>query len=225
MDEWRARLKEALAKKGLDMKKASLGADLNAAAVAQIVSGKDPQASTLIKLATAHGISLDEVLLNSVPVLSTPSTGEPRFARVVGACAAGLWFDASDPPQVVADPVPYVPTRYLHLEQTAYRVVGPSMNLRKIDDGDYVIVVPYWQVRDALQDNDLVVVEKTRDGGLVERTIKEVVVRDRTVELTPRSSDARYQEPIVVPRRFNPRDYQEVEVVGLVIGRYAPLAA
>ncbi len=223
MDDWRARLKEALARKGLNMKEASLGADLNATAVQQIVKGKDPQASTLQKLATAHGISLDEILLNRQAVDVQPQTAEVRLARVAGTVAAGLWFSADAPPQVEAEPVPYVPCRYPDLEQKAYKVSGPSMNRRRIEDGDFVIAVPYWEARVGFQDNDIVVVQRHRDGDLVELTVKEVAVRKTEIHLVPRSTDPQFQEPIVIPRDPNEDGYDSVEIVGLVVGRFSAL--
>jgi len=122
-------------------------------------------------------------------------------------------------------PVPFVPTRYAELEQRAYRVVGPSMNMRAIHDGTFVITVRYWEVRTQPQDGDIVVVERRRDGGLVERTLKEVVIRPGQIELTPRSSDDRFKEPIVIPRHLdaNPSEPLEVEIIALVIGCYSPI--
>lgn len=221
MDNWRDRLHAALKAKGLNMKSASLGADLNPTAVQQIVKGKDPQASTLQKLASTHELSLDEILLNRAGSSAQPQAAEVRLARVAGTVAAGLWFSADAPPQVEAEPVPYVPCRYPDLEQRAYKVSGPSMNRRRIDDGDFVIAVPYWQARVGFQDADIVVVQRHRDGDLVELTVKEVAVRPTEIHLVPRSTDPLYQDPIVIPRDPNEDGYDSVEIVGLVVGRYS----
>ena len=223
MDNWRERLHAALKAKGHNMKSASLSADLNPAAVQQIVKGKDPQASTLQKLASKHGLSLDEILLGRPAADAQPQTADVRLARVAGTVAAGLWFSADAPPQVESEPVPYVPCRYPDLEQTAYKVSGPSMNRRRIEDGDYVITVPYWQARVGVQDADIVVVQRHRDGDLVELTVKEIVVRLTEIHLMPRSTDPQFQEPIVIPRDPNADGYDSVEIVGLVVGRYSPL--
>ncbi|WP_407529396.1 LexA family protein [Methylobacterium oryzisoli] len=239
MDNWRERLRQALEQKGLTMKSASLGAGLNQAAVQQIVSeGKDPRASTLTKLAEAHDLSLDAIMLGEgqariemqrSAVLSFPTRARDRspqavrLAPVAGTVGAGIWFELDTPPQVESEPVPYVPCRFPELEQTAYKVVGPSMNKRRIHDGDFVIAVPYWDARVALQDNDIVVVQRHDDGGKVEWTVKEVSVKRDEIHLIPRSTDPAHQEPVVIPRSYQPDDYRKVEIVGLVVGKFSPL--
>jgi SOS-response transcriptional repressor LexA len=105
-------------------------------------------------------------------------------------------------------------------EQFAYRVAGPSMNLRGINDGDYILAVPYWNVRTSPQDGDLAVIERSRDGGEVERTVKEIVVEHDVIKLMPRSSDPAYQEPIVIPRHLERDTFERVAIIALVIGAY-----
>lgn len=141
-------------------------------------------------------------------------------ARVAGLVAAGMWLEDSYIDGAVYDPVPIVLARYRDVPQTAYRVRGLSMDLMNIRDGEYVITVPYWVARTAFQDDDVVVVER-RDGHKIERTCKQVVVRSDCVELWPRSTQAAFQEPLIVPiDRTADEDGQQVEVVGLVIGKH-----
>lgn len=224
MEKWRERLKAALEAKGLTMKAASVQAGLNEAYVSEVLRGNEPKAKQLISLAEKLGLSLDEVLLGRDEARPEILRSEsPKLAHVVGVVQAGLWYDESHPPQVEYEPIPYVPTRYPNLKQVAYRVQGSSMNLRKIEDGDFVIAVPYWEVRIAPQDRDLVVVERRRDGGEIERTVKEVAIQPEHIELWPRSSDPAWQKPILIPRDQQPSDFVEVEIVGLVVGRYSPL--
>lgn len=223
MDDWRERLKKALADKGLDMKAASLGANLNSSAVQQIISqGKDPRAATLLQLADAHGLSLDAILLNR----DTASTvkahpRDVRLAPVVGTVAAGLWFSLDAPPQIESEPVPYVPCRYPDLEQTAYKVSGSSMDKRRIEDGDFVIAVPYWEARMSPVAGDIAVIQRERDGGLVEMTIKEVEITKDSVRLIPRSTDPSFQDVVTIPRTRSPDDYGLVSIVGLVVGKFS----
>lgn len=143
-----------------------------------------------------------------------------KSAPVVGVVQAGLWYDASIPPQVNDDPIPYVPTRFKMHDQFAYRVAGPSMNLKGINDGDYILVVPYWHVRTSPQDGDLAVIERSRDNGETERTVKEIVVEREVIKLMPRSSDPAFRDPIVIPRDRANDSYERVEIVALVIGAY-----
>lgn len=95
------------------------------------------------------------------------------------------------------------------------------MDLLRIFDGDYVITVPYWEVRASFQNNDVVVVER-REGHRFERTCKQIKVHKDRVELWPRSSHEAFQEPLVILiNREETESGEEVEVIGLVIGRHA----
>ena len=78
--------------------------------------------------------------------------------------------------------------KYAGLEQFAFKVRGLSMDQLRIFDGDYIVCVPYWQARPAVQSEDIVVVER-RDGHKIERTCKQLLVVKRGFELWPRSSD------------------------------------
>lgn len=223
MSDWRERLRQALKEKGLDMKAASLGANLNPSAVQQIISqGKDPRAGTLQQLADAHGLSLDAILLNREPSSTlNPQDREVRLAPVVGTVAAGLWFSLDAPPQIESEPVPYVPCRYPDLEQRAYKVQGSSMDKRRIEDGDFVIAVPYWEARMSPVAGDIAVIQRQRDGGLVEWTVKEVDITKDSVRLIPRSTDPSFQDVVTIPRTRSTDDYGEVAIVGLVVGKFS----
>lgn len=226
MDSWRPKLLRKIeSNPNLDMKKVSLGAGLNPAAVQQMLKGakgkkpKDPQLSSFLAVLNYLEMSFDELMTGAVPV------EVPKSVPVIGETAAGLWLEPDSWDEAKYPPVPFVPTRYAELEQRAYRVVGPSMNLASIHDGTFVITVKYWEVRNQPQDGDIVVVERRRDGGLVERTLKEIVIREDRIELTPRSSDERFKDPIIIPRNLSPGDADtlQVEIVALVIGSYAPI--
>jgi SOS-response transcriptional repressor LexA len=144
-----------------------------------------------------------------------------KMAPVIGTVAAGAWVEYDGLESDDAEEVPFIPGRYAALEQAAYRVQGPSMNRLRILDGDYVIAVPYWLARQSLADGDVVVIERRR-GQLLERTCKQIVVRPDVVELWPRSTDIRYQTPIIVPLSHDMEepDGTTIEVVGLVVGRF-----
>lgn len=150
--------------------------------------------------------------------VTSPIVTEP--VHVYGVVAAGLWLEDGDWQISKFDPVPVVPMKYRGVEQTAWKVLGPSMDLAGILDGGYVVTVPYWEVRIAVQDNDLVVVER-RDGSKIERTVKQAVIGPNRVELWPRSSSSDYQTPILIPRDHK-HDGSQVEIVGLVVGFYRP---
>ncbi|WP_163006083.1 LexA family protein [Methylobacterium brachiatum] len=224
MTDWRDRLKRVLDERDIDMKKASLKAGLNAAAVQQIIKGNDPKASTLQQLASSNDLSLDEILLGRPqPSTAEHIKNEVRLAPVVGTAAAGIWFSFDAPPQVEPEPVPYVPCRYPDLAQTAYKVVGSSMNRRNVHDGDFVVTVPYWEARMAPVAGDIAVIERSRDGGLVELTIKEIEVTRESVRLVPRSTEPEYQDVVTIPRTMRPEMYEGITIVGLVVGKFSTI--
>jgi SOS-response transcriptional repressor LexA len=145
-----------------------------------------------------------------------------KYVSVRGECAGGRWmeYEVGDP---TYETVPVVPTKFTALEQFAFRVRGGSMDRAKILDGDYVICVPYFMARAALTDGDVVVVERRR-GGLYERTCKVVELRPgEGVALASRSSDPRHADPLLIVNGESQDDGTEIEVVGLVIGRYSPI--
>ena len=148
--------------------------------------------------------------------LENPVT--PKLANVYGVVAAGLWFEDDGWQTPKFEDVPVVPMKYRGVQQTAWKVIGPSMDLVGIIDGGFVVTVPYWEVRVAPQDNDLVVVEQ-RDGSKIERSVKQVLILPETIELWPRSSSPEFQRPIVIPRDHS-ADSSAVELIGLVVGFY-----
>lgn len=140
---------------------------------------------------------------------------------VRGKVAAGLWMLHDD----IVDEVdiPAIP-RKDGLEQFAFQVSGNSMDKLGILHDWYVVCVPYWLSREALTQDDIVVVER-RNGQLVERTCKQIALTPTHYELWPRSSDARWQEPIRILRTDPEKgeDGTEVEVVGRVVWKCAPV--
>lgn len=146
---------------------------------------------------------------------------EVSIIPVRGQAAAGVWLEYDGLQDEAFSPVPAVLTRYKRTTQFAYRIAGPSMDKARIFDGDYVICVDYWTVRARPETGDIVVVER-RQGQLIERTCKQIVVVKDGFELWPRSSDARFQDPIRIAAQHDSDDGIEVEVVGLVIGQFVP---
>lgn len=145
-----------------------------------------------------------------------------RHVQVHGEVAAGVWQEEETWDEERYDSVPIVPGRFERLDQRAFYVRGPSMDQKDIFDGDFVITVKYFELREHPVDGDIVVITRTR-AGLCERTVKQVAVFPDRIELWPRSSDARYQTPIVVMRDRDPDDDTTVEITDMVIGKYRPL--
>lgn len=148
-----------------------------------------------------------------------------RSIPVLGEVAAGVWEEAAaidlanfDEQQLASQGVEFIPVDVLGYERArlfSLRVRGPSMNLI-YPDGRYVVIAPAAEA--GIRNGDIVVVRRNR-AGLVETTLKELVVDEAgVVELWPRSTDERYQEPV----RLNPRDQGQDRpvILGVVVADY-----
>lgn len=176
------------------------------------------------------GEQTSETMLNSSKVngliLSPETNNAPPLEPVVqvpvrGEVSAGKWLEFDDFDAGRYDPIFMIAGRYPVSDQFAFKVSGTSMDKARIFDGDFVVCVPYWRARSALTAGDLVVVERRR-GPVFERTIKELVIQPKQYELWPRSTDPRFQQPIIIPKGdpMAEADGTVVEVVGLVIASY-----
>jgi SOS-response transcriptional repressor LexA len=148
---------------------------------------------------------------------------DPVLVPVRGNTACGLWAENGRFHDQEYPPIPAVPTNYKNVEQFAFRVVGMCMDKARIVDGDFVVCVPFWVARTSIVDGDIVVIER-RQGQVVERTCKQAHVENGSVSFRPRSTDPAFL-PVVIPDKNEPVDDTGavVEIVGLVIGRYAPI--
>lgn len=147
---------------------------------------------------------------------------------VRGTVAAGRWLEheKADLDLTGDYQVPALPSGYGRpSDQFAYKVEGLSMDKRRILPGDFVVCVPYYVARAAPTSGDIVVIERTR-GQLVERTVKELRIKDDTISFISHSSDHRYNEPLMCAHRgslLQCDDGGVIEIVGYVVGRYAPM--
>lgn len=176
--------------------------------------------SKLLDYARAFRVSANHLLTGAVgPDVITITESAP----VVGEVGAGLWREADIWDTAKYDDVPKTPGRFGGIPQSAYKVIGPSVDKLRIFDGDFVITVPYAEARAAPQDGDIVVVCR-RHGALSEYTVKQVeIAPGAPMRLWPRSTDPRFQEPIDVPSGDSGSESHEVSIVALVIGAYRPM--
>jgi SOS-response transcriptional repressor LexA len=179
------------------------------------------------RYARRFGVSPAWLLIGDNAHAPPATAAEP--ARVIAAPVRGIaeastWREYEDFDYDTIDPVPTLPGKWAHLEQFAYKVSGPSMDKAGILDGTFVVCVPYFQARAGTSDGDVVVVERRR-GPAVERTVKRLKIVGGQFELWPESTHPRWQSPIVVTPNgaMHEGDGTTVEIVGLVIGRYAPM--
>jgi SOS-response transcriptional repressor LexA len=148
---------------------------------------------------------------------------EPILVPVRGNTACGVWAENGRFQDQEYPPIPVVPTKYKGTEQFAFRVIGMCMDKLRIFDGDFVVCVPFWVARSNPVEGDVVVIERRR-GQVTERTCKQVTIVDGRIEFWPRSLDPEFQ-PVIIPDQNEPFDESGavVEIVGLVIGRYAAI--
>lgn len=143
-------------------------------------------------------------------------------APVIGRVQAGFWqeidlFEGEWPSvmQVLPDP------RFAGRPHVTYEVAGDSYDLF-VSDGGYVIAVP-WAECGYLEPvaGMTVVAEQKRDGGLIQRTLKQVAGRPGRWSLVPQS-----RNPVHKPIALNGEagEFYEVTIAALVVQFVNPAA-
>lgn len=201
---------EARARIGMSQQALAAAVGLSQPAIQKIENGETKRSKFMAEIEQVLGIG------GAGPMSST------RLAPVRGLVAAGAWLEDDALAQEGSEPIPYVPMKFTTLEQFAFQIRGDSVDLARLHDGDYAICVAYWQARTEPTDKDLVVIERRR-AGTIERTCKVLRVTKEGYELWPKSSNPKWQAPIVVKRDHMGDADTEIEIIALVIGRYSPL--
>lgn len=184
----------------------------------------------LAQLAESIGFTIDDALdsrsevaadggrrgARTAPMPGSPPAGLPIRDRV----QAGAWLMADDADQRDAPTfaTPRDP-RYPHADQWLSTVVGDSVDLLRIFDGDLVQCVDAIAIDYVPRNGDIVEVERTRfQGAERELTIKQVEIgEDGVARLWPRSSNPRWRQPIELLKDGDGPDHVEVRVRGLVV--------
>ena len=222
MKDWIDNLLALMESKGLNMKTLSLKAGLGDSTVSKLRKRNgDPQISTIIALADALGVSVDQVIFGTI-VENRPV----KQIYVVGQVAAGLWFENDAFDEQRFGEIPISEGKWSNFDQRGYKVVGDSVDAIGIADGSFVVTVPYWQARTHIQDGDTVVVER-HDGHRIERTVKVVSILPGEFRLEARSNNPRWKDAYIsIPRKTvsGEPDDGRIEIVGLVIGSYRAFA-
>ena len=221
---------------GLSPRGLSLKAGLGPTTVRDIAQrpGASPRAETVRKLADALDVT-PEWLLYEVDVdTATEGKAQPSHQRMGsteqrglveavygGRVEAGSWreVDDVDDPDRESEVIPR-DDRFPRERYVIFEVVGDSMNAADppMPEGCRVLAVatdnPTRPI--PLRTGDLVVIQRKRaQGGLIERSVKEIEMGDEVTRYLPRSTNPKHK-PLVYG--IDPDDENEsVEVLGLVI--------
>lgn len=155
-----------------------------------------------------------EVGKTSATVVDLPD-GE---LQILGTVAAGTWLEidamALDQP---LGQVP-VPPDHTHPTKISFGLVVSGSSINKIaGEGDILICVSTIGTGYEPRDGDLVIVERRRaQEGLLEITAKRVRRFPDRLELSPESTDPKWQAPIVIRRDEVGDDRGDVRVIALV---------
>lgn len=202
-----ARILSRLDALGLSERGAAEKSNLSAAAIRNIREGKSqsPRLETIRKLAPTLKVSPEWLAFGGDEAIEAAKEATaalpPASLPVVGEVAAGRWLEADDHVDVpLYDPVPVQPdTRWPVEAQYGLVVRGTSLN-RVAIDGDILACVDAIAARYQPREDDLVIVEMTRNAGLLRQMTAKRYMRQGThIELWPDSDDERWQTPIIIP--------------------------
>ena len=133
---------------------------------------------------------------------------------------AGAFLVADDLSQLEPRPYPALrDSRYPAAEQWLSQVVGDSVNLLGIIEGDLVHCVSAIDIGYTPRTGDIVEVERLRFGGRMrELTVKQVEVTTEGVVLWPRSTNEQFSAPVVLTDGLADGEEAEVRIRGLIVG-------
>jgi SOS-response transcriptional repressor LexA len=219
---WSDRLNDLLKNKGWSQAELSRRSGVSLARIKQYCQGRieNPRGSTMEDLAHALGVTEQHLRYGAALPTQTGSTLDKSpvavtEVEVVGEVRAGSWVEAQEHDAYPRFTIPVVspaPGSF------ALLVVGPSMDLAGYLEGDFVVVEPLGRDNPSPINGDHVVAERIRVDGLREVTCKEYVTSpDNPPQLWPRSSDPRYQSPLVLD---DDADTATIRVLGIVRGSY-----
>lgn len=204
----------------------ALEAGMSPTGVRDLLKGKSkaPSLTTISAIADALGLSINDIIDVELGLNPAPKRNSiTKFLTVRHKVQAGAWFEADQQANDASEMFPVAENpKYAGHPQWLEQIVGNSVDLI-IPDGALAHVIDAVSLEYTPKDGDLVIVERTRDGGHIrERTIKQVRIPSPTqIELWPRSTDARFQDPITYAE--GDEESVSVAVVGLVVGSYRPL--
>lgn len=189
-----------------------------------------PEAILVAKALSAPVHELFDEQPGDEPIAAEPKGGAKRALAsgpvllVRYTVQAGHWVEVDqqtqeriESPPVAADP------RYPRDAQWMELVRGDSADLY-YPEGAFVHVVDAVAIDYSPREGDFVIVERKREqGGLIERSLKQVAIgARRRIELWPRSRNAKWNAPLKLQKPPEDNDYDADRIAALVIGGYLP---
>ena len=203
----------------------SRAAGISPSAIYNFLNGRAESLSqpTLEALARAVGRPVSEITGEAGIRLAAAV----QSVTVLGTVEAGHWIEAFEWPLEDQFEIMVTPKKG---RRNLFGLVvhGPSMNQR-YPDGTILVCAPLHHLRRDLKSGDRVIVERRNRDGLVEATVKELVIDDDSrAWLWPRSDHPRHQQPVHIPWPPDPAQHdddqgiEEITVFAIVIGAYHP---
>ncbi|WP_299812392.1 LexA family transcriptional regulator [uncultured Roseibium sp.] len=216
---WNNRIVELRKEKKLSRAELARRADVNYDALNKSERGEveQPRGDFLARIAQALGTT-EQFLRYGSEGGGEQTKITPRGLVIRGEVAAGLWLEADlfEGEKEERSNLFGGDERYPADAQYLLRIKGESLN-RIAQDGDLILCVDYLQAGFEIKAGDLIVVERSRDGGhTLERTAKRIIRHNGEIELRPESNDPRFQEPVIYDEHSE--EASEVRILAKIIG-------
>jgi SOS-response transcriptional repressor LexA len=176
--------------------------------VSEIIRGKRKVKSTEIPQAASY-------LGMPPPDQLAPELFEVGEIPVIGEVAAGLWMEVADTSEEPLEMLPFVPALSTKASY-ALRVRGDSVD-KIAPDGSYVICADIGITGAAIENDDLVIVERLQaQGSMREVTVKRVRLKKDGIVLLPESTNSRWKPVEINSHNTSPEDV-DVRVIAHVV--------
>lgn len=177
---------------------------------------RDFDAETAQRYARKFRCSLEWLLTGRKSQNMTGVKSPVAAVPILGIVRAGTWQEAEPGGFEVHR---YVPSSTDHPPEWQYAFTVEGTSLNKIaNPGDVLICLDLIKSKVAIEDNDLVIVERSRFGGqMLERTAKRVRRTSSGFELWPESTDPDYLEPLHIDGGDEHDETTEIRVSAKVL--------
>jgi hypothetical protein len=181
---------------------------------------------SLARLAAGLEVPMDELArimaLADAPPPLLPKLGPEATLPVRHKVRAGSWLEEDDTGQEPVTGPAVAPDPRYPVDQWLEEVEGDSVD-ELAPEGSFVQVAAWEGLALTPATGQIVVVQRTRDqGALRERSIKVVRRQGRRIELWPKSTNPRWNQPLVLVDDPTRAEETTVSLAGLVIWVHRP---